>query len=78
MQDHLINIYNEEELQIDSTISFFEIVQNENGRNIKRKVKFYSLDAIIAVGYRVNSIKPPKFRIWAIKTLKEFITKGYV
>lgn len=75
---HLINIYNEEELQMDATISFFEIVQNENGRNIKRKIKFYSLDAIIAVGYRVNSKEATKFRIWATNTLKEFITKGYV
>lgn len=75
---HLINIYTEEELQIDATISFFEIVQNENGRSIKRKIKFYSLDAIIAVGYRVNSKEATKFRIWATNTLKEFITKGYV
>lgn len=75
---HLINIYNEEELQMDATISFFEIVQNENGRNVKRKVKFYSLDAIIAVGYRVNSKEATKFRIWATNTLKEFITKGYI
>jgi hypothetical protein len=75
---HLANIYEEGELQKEATISILEIVQPEGNRNITRKVEFYSLDAIIAVGYRVNSKRATDFRIWATKTLKEFITKGFV
>ena len=55
-----------------------ELVQNEGGVEKKRNVDFYNLDAIIAVGYRVNSKKATKFRQWATKTLKEYITKGFV
>lgn len=55
-----------------------EIVQKEGNRNIKREQEFYNLDAIIAVGYRVNSKKATRFRQWATKTLKEYITKGFV
>lgn len=55
-----------------------ELVQNEGGVEKKRDVDFYNLDAIIAVGYRVNSTKATKFRQWATKTLKEYITKGFV
>ena len=55
-----------------------EIVQAEGGRNVKRKTEFYNLDAIIAVGYRVNSYQATQFRIWATKTLREFIVKGFV
>ncbi|HUS90028.1 MAG TPA: RhuM family protein, partial [Desulfosporosinus sp.] len=55
-----------------------ETVQNEGGREISRQIEYYNLDAIIAVGYRVNSKKATQFRIWATKTLKEFITKGFV
>ena len=75
---HLGNIYNEEELDRESTSSKMELVQNEGGVEKKRKVDFYNLDAIIAVGYRVNSKKATKFRQWATKTLKEYITKGFV
>lgn len=75
---HLINIYQDEELTKDSTISFFEIVQKEGNRNVKRNIEFYNLDAIIAVGYRVNSKKATQFRIWATKVIKEYITKGFV
>ncbi|GHV31412.1 toxin Fic [Bacteroidia bacterium] len=75
---HLSNIYEDGELQQVSTISILEIVQTEGNRNIKRKVEFYNLDAIISVGYRVNSSKATQFRIWATQTLKEFITKGFV
>jgi len=56
---------------------FLEIVQNENGRDVKRNTEFYNLDAIIAVGYRVNSKRATLFRIWATTILKEFIIKGY-
>lgn len=75
---HLNNIYEEGELQKEATVSILEIVQEENGRKVKRKVEFYNLDAIIAVGYRVNSKRATQFRIWATKTLKEYIVKGFV
>ena len=75
---HLKNIYKEEELDEVSTTEFFSVVQTEGQRNVKRNVKCYNLDAIIAVGYRVNSKKATRFRQWATKTLKEYITKGFV
>lgn len=75
---HLSNIYEELELVKDSTCSILEQVQKEGNRNVKRSVEFYNLDAIIAVGYRVNSKKATKFRQWATKTLREYITKGFV
>lgn len=75
---HLGNIYEEEELIREATCSKKEQVQLEGSREVHRKVDFYNLDAIIAVGYRVNSKKATKFRQWATKTLKEFITKGFV
>ena len=75
---HLSNIYEEQELVKDSTCSILEQVQKEGKRNVKRSVEFYNLDAIIAVGYRVNSKKATKFRQWATKTLREYITKGFV
>ena len=75
---HLSNIYNEGELNTSSTISKMEIVQKEGTRNVKRLTDFYNLDAIIAVGYRVNSKQATQFRIWATNTLKEYILKGFV
>jgi hypothetical protein len=75
---HLSNIFDDGELQREATISILEIVQTEGNRNIARKIEFYNLDAIISVGYRINSTKATAFRIWATKTLKEFITKGFV
>ena len=75
---HLGNIYEEEELTRDATCSKMEQVQTEGDREVKRNLDFYNLDAIIAVGYRVNSKKATKFRQWATKTLKEYITKGFV
>ena len=72
---HLKNIYKEEELEEEATTELFSIVQNEGQRNVTRKVKCYNLDAIIAVGYRVNSKKATRFRQWATITLKEYITK---
>ncbi len=75
---HLKNIYESEELDRTSTVSIMETVQNEGDRKIKRSVEFYNLDAIIAVGYRVNSKKATQFRVWATQTLKEYILKGFV
>ena len=75
---HLSNIFEDGELIKESTVSKMEIVQKEGNRNVKREQEFYNLDAIIAVGYRVNSKKATRFRQWATKTLKEYITKGFV
>jgi len=74
---HLNNIYEEGELNKDATVSILETVQNEGGRDVKRQMEFYNLDAIIAVGYRVNSNKATQFRIWATNILKEYIIKGF-
>ena len=75
---HLSNIYEEGELSKEATVSKMEIVQLEGERQVKRQAEFYNLDAIIAVGYRVNSKQATAFRIWATRTLKEYITKGFV
>lgn len=75
---HLANIYETDELQKKATISILETVQKEGKRQVNRKMEFYNLDAIIAVGYRVNSYQATQFRIWATKTLKEFLIKGFV
>ena len=75
---HLSNIYAEVELEKASTCSKMEQVQTEGSRSVTRQVDFYNLDAIIAVGYRVNSKKATRFRQWATKTLKEYIQKGFV
>lgn len=75
---HLKEIYDTGELNPNSTIRIFRIVQNEGGRSVAREVEFYNLDVIIAVGYRVNSMQATQFRIWATQTLREFIIKGFV
>lgn len=75
---HLNNIYESGELDKESTISILETVQQEGGRQVKRKLEFYNLDAIIAVGYRVNSMQATQFRIWATRNLREFIVKGFL
>ena len=75
---HLNNIYDELELDREATVSKMEIVRNEGNRNVKRTLEFYNLDAIISVGYRVNSYKATKFRIWATSVLKEYMRKGFV
>ena len=75
---HLQNIFDEGELDRDSTVSKMEIVQQEGSRSVKRTMEFYNLDAIISVGYRVNSHKATKFRIWATSVLKEYMKKGFV
>lgn len=74
---HLNNIYKEQELHEESTISILETVQKEGRRNVSRNVAFYNLDAIISVGYRVNSTRATQFRIWSTTVLKEYLTKGY-
>jgi hypothetical protein len=78
VNEHLQNVYKTSELEIESTIRKIRIVQKEGAREVSRDVDFYNLDAIIAVGYRVNSFQATQFRIWATKTLREFIIKGFV
>ena len=74
---HLKEIFNSGELQENSTIRKIRIVQKEGNRDIEREQIFYNLDAIIAIGYRVNSKQATQFRIWATKVLKEYIIKGF-
>lgn len=74
---HLQNIYKESELDYNSTVAKNAIVQTEGKRNITRKIDYYNLDAIISVGYRVNSKQGTQFRIWATNRLKEYLVKGY-
>ena len=73
---HFKNIYNEEELDINSTVAKNATVQNESGRLVTREIEYYNLDAIISVGYRVNSKRGTQFRIWATKILKENLVNG--
>ena len=75
---HLKNIYAEEELSEKATTEDFSVIQNEGTRTVNRLIKHYNLDAIIAVGYRVNSKRATQFRIWATQVLKEYIKKGFV
>jgi hypothetical protein len=75
---HIKNILAEEELEAEATIKKIFIVQKEGDREVNRSPEFYTLDMIIAVGYRVNSKKATRFRQWATKTLKEYIQKGYL
>ena len=75
---HMANIFESGELHKEATISILETVQKEGNRQVKRKMEFYNLDAIISVGYRVNSYQATQFRIWATKALREYIIKGFV
>lgn len=75
---HLANVFETGELKEDATISKMETVQQEGNREVKRMVVMYKLDAIIAVGYRVNSIRATQFRQWATSVLREFAIRGYV
>lgn len=75
---HLKEIYQSAELQPNRTTRKIRVVQTEGTREVEREVDFYHLDAIIAVGYRVNSKQATQFRIWATKTLTAFVTRGYV
>lgn len=74
---HLKNIYDSGELSQKATVANFATVQKEGRRSIERKIEFYNLDAIISVGYRVNSKQATKFRVWATKTLKKHLLQGY-
>lgn len=74
---HLKNIYNEHELDPQATVAKNATVQNEAGREVSRDIEYYNLDAIISVGYRVNSARGTQFRIWANKILKDYLVKGY-
>lgn len=78
VNEHLKNIYETNELDREGTIRIFRIVQVEGSREVAREVQCCNLDAIIAVGYRVNSFQATQFRIWATKTLREYIIKGFV
>ena len=77
INEHLKNIYKTEELDEEATIGKFPIVQMEGNRQVKRNVISYNLDAVLSVGYRVNSRQATQFRIWATKTLKDYIIKGF-
>jgi prophage maintenance system killer protein len=74
---HLKNIFLEEELIENATTEFFSVVQIEGSRKVNRKIKFYNLDAILSVGYRVNSKQGTQFRQWATARLKDYLVQGY-
>ncbi len=78
INEHLKNIYETSELTRDATIRKFRIVRTEGSRDVSRNLEYYSLDAIISVGYRVNSTRATQFRQWATHVLREFAIKGYV
>jgi hypothetical protein len=78
ISEHLSNIYDTIELSKTSTIRIIRTVQKEGQREVSRELEYYNLDAIISVGYRVNSSKATQFRIWATNTLWEFIINGFV
>jgi prophage maintenance system killer protein len=77
INDHISNIYTEEELKEDSTTEVFPVVQKEGQRKVRRDIKFYNLDVILSVGYRVSSKRGTAFRIWANQVLKDYLIKGY-
>jgi len=74
---HILNIYKSGELPEDSTCAFFAQIQNEGKRKISRNVKYYNLDLIISVGYRINSKRGTQFRIWANSIIKDYLIKGF-
>lgn len=74
---HLKNIFDEGELRLQGTSEEFSVVQTEGSRNVRRRTRFYNLDAIISVGYRVNSRRATQFRIWATSVLREYMVKGF-
>ena len=74
---HVGNVFREGELEQESTVKEYLTVQNEGERKVSRKVKYYNLDVIISVGYRVKSKRGTAFRIWANKVLKQYLIKGY-
>lgn len=78
ISEHLQNIFETDELEENLTIRKIRIVQKEGNKDVSREISFYNLDAIIAVGYRVNSQRATQFRIWATQVLREYIIKGFV
>ena len=78
ISEHLTNIFESGELKKELTVRIFRTVQKEGERKIERNIEYYNLDAIISVGYRVNSRHATQFRIWATKVLKEYLLKGFV
>jgi prophage maintenance system killer protein len=74
---HLRNVYEEAELDREATVAKFATVQGEGGRSVTRSIEYYNLDAIISVGYRVNSKRGTEFRIWASSVLKQHLIQGY-
>ena len=78
ISEHLTNIFKEQELDENATVRNFRTVQKEGERLVNRDLEYYNLDAIISVGYRVNSTKATQFRIWATQALKEYVVKGFV
>lgn len=74
---HLKNIFHEQEINEALTTEFFSVIQKEGKRNVKRNIKYYNLDAILSVGYRVNSKRGTQFRQWASQRLKDYLLKGY-
>ncbi len=78
INEQLKNIYSQKELAPEATIRKFRIVQTEGKRQVAREIDHYNLDAIISVGYRVNSLRATQFRQWATRVLREFAIKGYV
>jgi hypothetical protein len=74
---HLKHIFSEQELNENSTTELLSVVQKEGNRLVSRKIKYYNLDAILSVGYRVNSKRGTQFRIWANQVLKDYLIKGY-
>lgn len=77
INEHINNVYEEGELQRNSTIRKFRIVQTEGKRKVEREVEHYNLDVIISVGYRVKSVRGTQFRIWATNILKQYLKDGY-
>ena len=78
VNEHLQNIFADGELHREATLRKIRRVQIEGNREVSREIEFYNLDAIISVGYRVNSAQATQFRIWATQTLREFVVKGFV
>jgi hypothetical protein len=74
---HLRNIFKDGELPLEATVAKNATVQNEGGREVTRQVEYFNLDAIISVGYRVNSVQGTHFRIWANRVLKDYLVQGY-
>ncbi len=78
VSEHLGNIYKQGEIEREATLRIFRMVQTEGAREVTREIDHYNLDAIISVGYRVNSVRATQFRQWATGILRDFAIKGYV